>query len=74
VVAQSAFGAIEIGVHDGVAAWLDLDTKFGSVQTDLDPSDSPELGEDAVEIHAHTSMGDVTIHRSAASRAARDES
>jgi DUF4097 and DUF4098 domain-containing protein YvlB len=74
VVAQSGFGTIEVGVRDGVAAWLDLDTKFGSVQTDLDPSSSPEPGEDAVEIHAHTSMGDVTIRRSTASHAGRHES
>jgi hypothetical protein len=74
VVAQSAFGAIEIGVHDGVAAWLDLDTKFGSVHTDLDPSGGPEAGEDAVEIHAHTSMGDVTIRRAQVSSSRKDES
>ena len=30
-VAQTAFGKIEVGVLDGVAAWLDLHTKFGNV-------------------------------------------
>jgi hypothetical protein len=74
VVAQSAFGTIEVGVRDGVAAWLDLDTKFGNVQTDLDAAGGPELGEDAVEIHAHTSMGDVTIRRSTGSLVAKEGS
>ena len=40
-VAQSAFGQIEVGVRDGVAAWLELDTKFGHVHNDLDASESP---------------------------------
>jgi Putative adhesin len=74
VVAQSAFGTIEVGVRDGVAAWLDLDTKFGNVQSDLDAAGGPEAGEGAVEIHAHTSMGDVTIRRSIGSHAGREGS
>ncbi len=73
VVAQSAFGAVEVGVRDGVAAWLDLETKFGTVQNDLDAVQRPEPGEDALEVHAHTSMGDITIHRSFVSETAQDE-
>jgi hypothetical protein len=64
VIARSAFGSVEVGVRDGVAAWLDLDTKFGSVQNDLDSVEAPDPGEDAVEVHAHTSFGDVRVHRS----------
>lgn len=71
VVAQSAFGAVEVGVRDGVAAWLDLETRFGTVRNDLDATERPEPGEDAVEVRAHTSMGDITVHRSLAST--RDE-
>lgn len=71
VVAQSAFGAVEVGVRDGVAAWLDLETKFGTVHNDLDATERPEPEEDAVEVRAHTSMGDITVHRSLAST--RDE-
>lgn len=73
VVAQSALGTVEVGVRDGVAAWLDLDTKFGSVQNDLDAAERPEPGEDVVEVHARTSMGDITVHRSLASRTGKDE-
>jgi putative adhesin len=73
VVAQSAFGTVEVGVREGVAAWLDLDTKFGSVQNDLDASDRPSPSEDAVELNARTSYGDIAIHRSFASRTGRDE-
>lgn len=64
VVAQSAFGSVDVGVRDRVAAWLDLDTKFGTVQNELDAADRPEPSEDAVEVHAQTSMGNITIRRS----------
>jgi hypothetical protein len=73
VIAQSAFGTVEVGVRDGVAAWLDLDTRFGSVRNDLDAAERPEPAEDAVEVHARTSMGDITIHRSLASHTGKDE-
>jgi Putative adhesin len=68
VVAHSAFGSVDVGVRDGVAAWLDLDTKFGSVQNDLDSAEAPGPGEEPVEVHAHTSYGDVKVHRSVVSR------
>lgn len=64
VVAQSAMGAVDIGVRDGVAAWLDLDTKFGTVHNDLGAAERPQSEEETVEVRAHTSMGDITIHRS----------
>ena len=64
-VAESAFGDLEIGVRDGVPAWLDLRTKFGRVRNELEASERPSSEEDPVEVHAHTSMGDISIHRSA---------
>jgi hypothetical protein len=72
VLAQSAFGAVEVGVRDGIAAWLDLQTRFGTVQNDLDAVERLEPEEDAVEVHAHTSLGDIAIHRSVASQTAKD--
>jgi Putative adhesin len=73
VVAHSAFGTVEVGVRRGVAAWLDLDTKFGTVQNDLEDAQRPGPGEDAVEVHARTSFGDITIHRSLGSRSGEEE-
>jgi hypothetical protein len=74
VVAQSAMGAVDIGVREGVPAWLDLETKFGTVHNDLDAAERPQAGEEAVEVRAHTSMGDITIHRSFTSSIRKDES
>jgi putative adhesin len=66
VLAETALGKVEIGIRDGVAAWLDLNTRFGSVHNDLGPSERPGPGEDAVEVRARTSFGDITINRSVA--------
>jgi len=65
-VAESSLGDLEIGVRDGVPAWLDLHTKFGRVRNELDASERPASGEDSVEVRAHTSVGDIVIHRSLA--------
>ena len=73
VVAQSAMGALDIGVREGVPAWLDLDTKFGTVNNDLDASERPRPDEEAVQVYAHTATGDITIHRSFASGDGKDE-
>jgi hypothetical protein len=66
VVAQTALGTIDIGIRHGVAAWLDLDTKFGRVDNGLDSAGRPARGEDTVEVRARSAFGDITIHRSAA--------
>jgi Putative adhesin len=63
VLAETAAGTIEVGVRDGVAAWLDLKTGFGNVQNDLQASDRPTPDEEAVDVRARTPYGDITIHR-----------
>ena len=73
VLAQTAFGKVEIGILDGVAAWLDLNTRYGNVQNDLDAAERPEPGEGAVEVRARTSYGDITIRRSFANDAGKAE-
>lgn len=74
VVAQSAAGGLEIGVREGSAVWLDLDTKFGRVENELDASSSPGADDDVVEVHAHTSFGDISVHRAPATIDGRDGS
>jgi hypothetical protein len=64
VLAQTAFGQLDVGIRDGVAAWLDLNTHFGRVHNDLEASDDPGAGADTVEVRARTSFGDITVHRS----------
>jgi len=73
VVAETAFGTVEVAVRDGVPAWLDLNTRFGNVQNDLEATDRPEPGEDAVDVRARTSFGDITVRRSFANAAGKGE-
>jgi DUF4097 and DUF4098 domain-containing protein YvlB len=65
VSATSKNGSVEVGVREGSAAWLDLNTGVGRVYNELASADAPEAGEpvDKVEVHASTKLGDVTIRR-----------
>jgi DUF4097 and DUF4098 domain-containing protein YvlB len=71
ILAETACGTIDLGIRNGVAAWLDLDTRFGKVQSDLDAAERPEAGEDAVEVRARTSFGDITIRHARTSQSTR---
>jgi Putative adhesin len=66
VVAETACGAVEVAVQDGVAAWLDLHTGFGHVQNYLEAGSDPGPTGDVVEVRVRSSFGDVTIRRAAA--------
>jgi hypothetical protein len=72
VVAETGWGRVEIGVADGVLAWLELHTNHGNVRNELHAASAPEPSEEAVEIRARTGYGDITIHRSLETRAAAD--
>ena len=65
VSATSKNGSVEVGVREGSAAWLELNTSVGRVYSELDSSDAPEADEpvDRVEVRASTKLGDVTIRR-----------
>jgi hypothetical protein len=73
VLAESGFGKVEVGIRDGVAAWLDLSTRFGNVVKDLEAAEGPRPGEDAVDVRARTTYGDIIVRRSVASVIGRDE-
>ncbi|GAB2745359.1 DUF4097 family beta strand repeat-containing protein [Kitasatospora kifunensis] len=65
VSATSKNGGVEVGVREGSAAWLELNTGVGRVYNELASAAAPEAGEpvDRVEIHADTKLGDITIRR-----------
>jgi DUF4097 and DUF4098 domain-containing protein YvlB len=68
-VAETAAGEVEVGIGQGVSAWLDLRSSFGEVRNSLDEADGPETPERTVEVRAHTSIGDILIHRALAQAA-----
>jgi Putative adhesin len=61
---KTGFGEIEIGIHAGTAAQLDVYTQFGRVHNHLDTADSPEPSDEIVEVRARTTYGDIVIRRS----------
>ncbi len=66
IVAQTSFGNLEVGIREGVAAWLDLDTRYGTVHNHLQATGHPAPGVAGVEVRARTSYGDITIRRAVA--------
>ena len=70
VVAQTALGKVDIGIREGIAAWLDLNTHFGKVDNELEAAGRPRPGEETVEVRARSSFGDISVRRSGASKTA----
>jgi hypothetical protein len=60
---ETSMGEIEVGVHEGSAAWLDVKTKFGRVRNEMTASGEPANHADKVEVHANTAFGDVLVRR-----------
>ena len=64
VVLGTAMGDLNVGIADGTAAWLEVNTGFGHVRNQLDNATRPEEADQTVEVRGRTSYGDITIHRS----------
>ncbi|HEX6451819.1 MAG TPA: hypothetical protein VF060_20440, partial [Trebonia sp.] len=64
VVLGTAAGDLEIGIAEGTAAWLEVNTGFGHVRNLLENATRPEEADETVEVRGRTSAGDITIHRS----------
>lgn len=60
---ESGFGAVTIGVSEGVAAWLDLVSREGRVRNELAADRAPEPDDASVAVRARTTFGDITIER-----------
>ncbi|MYR59077.1 hypothetical protein GTY54_23505, partial [Streptomyces sp. SID625] len=60
---ETSYGAIEVGVREGTAAWLDAHSDSGQVRNRLASSDAPAETEEAVEIHARTRYGSIDVLR-----------
>jgi DUF4097 and DUF4098 domain-containing protein YvlB len=64
VALETAAGSLEVGIRQGTAAWLDLNTTAGRVRNELTASAGPEDAAETVRIRARTSVGDILIHHS----------
>jgi hypothetical protein len=63
---RTGFGEIEIGIHPGTAARLDVSTQFGYVRNLMDPADSAAPSDEIAEVRARTGYGDIVIRRAGA--------
>jgi DUF4097 and DUF4098 domain-containing protein YvlB len=64
VVLETRFGEVELGVGEGTAAWLDVNSTHGRVHSSLEASDGPAQSDQTVEVRARTGYGDILIRRS----------
>ncbi|MEU2063644.1 DUF4097 family beta strand repeat-containing protein [Streptomyces sp. NPDC013455] len=60
---ETHYGAIDIGVRAGTAAWLDVSSESGQVRNALAASGAPEETEDTVKVRARTRFGNIDIRR-----------
>ncbi|MGW5637722.1 DUF4097 family beta strand repeat-containing protein [Streptomyces sp. NPDC003832] len=60
---ETAYGAVEVGIREGSAAWLDVNAGSGQVRNRLTASDAPEDARDTVEVRARTRYGNIDILR-----------
>ncbi|HEX2315220.1 MAG TPA: DUF4097 family beta strand repeat-containing protein [Thermomonospora sp.] len=63
VVLDTNFGEVELGVAHGTAAWLDVNSRHGTVRSDLDAVEGPGEAAETVEVRARTGFGDIVIRR-----------
>lgn len=63
VSVDSAYGRVEVGVADGVATWLDVEARHGTVRSDLEASAPPAEDEPTVEVRVRAGYGDVVLRR-----------
>ncbi|ADD45462.1 DUF4097 family beta strand repeat-containing protein [Stackebrandtia nassauensis] len=61
---KTSFGEIEVGVPEGTAALLDLQTSLGSIRNHLTDTSEPAPDDRTVKVRARTSGGDIEIRRS----------
>ncbi|MGW4897022.1 DUF4097 family beta strand repeat-containing protein [Kitasatospora sp. NPDC004240] len=63
---ETAYGAIEVGIRQGTAAWLDVSSGSGQVRNMLTASGAPEETEETVEVRARTRYGNIDVLRAKA--------
>ncbi|MEN8652077.1 DUF4097 family beta strand repeat-containing protein [Streptomyces sp. 21So2-11] len=63
---ETSYGAIDVGIREGTAAWLDVSSGRGQVRNTLAASESPEKSEETVEVRARTRYGNIDVRRARA--------
>ncbi|WNF00273.1 DUF4097 family beta strand repeat-containing protein [Streptomyces luomodiensis] len=60
---ETSYGAIEVGIREGTAAWLDAASERGQVRNSLADTAPPAETEDTVTVRARTRWGNIDVRR-----------
>jgi hypothetical protein len=60
---KTAMGDLEVGIREGVPAWIDANATAGTVRNGLEASGAPDASSDTVEVTARTTVGEIHIKR-----------
>jgi len=63
---ETSAGELEVGIHPGSAAYLDINTKAGIVQNLMEAAGQPAEGDDTVQVYARNSFGNIIIRHATA--------
>ena len=63
---ETSLGELEVGIHPGTAAYLDVNTKNGILQNLMETAGQPAQGEETVHVYARSSFGNIIIRQAAA--------
>ena len=63
VVLETSLGDLEVGIPDGVAAWIDANATAGTVRNTLESSAAPDACTEVVDVRARTTIGEILIRR-----------
>lgn len=66
ITVRTSVGPVGVGVREGTAAWLELDSRYGVVRNGMTAADAPAPSDSRVEVRVRTGTGDITIDRAAA--------
>ncbi len=58
-------GNIEVGISEGTAAYVDVNSERGSVRNSVPSEENPDASDNKVTVHARTRHGDIIIQRAA---------
>jgi hypothetical protein len=58
---ETSVGELEVGIHPGTAAYLDVNTKTGILQNLMEAGGQPARGEETLQVYARNSVGNIII-------------
>ena len=64
---ETSLGELEVGIHPGSAAYLDVNTKAGTVHNQMESTGQPAPSEETVQVYARNSFGNIIIRHATAS-------